>query len=325
MTLDLSFKDLADTATQNGGMNGRPLLIPLAQIDEDPDQPRRVFSEAELAQLAESIRSVGILQPISVRLVHASGRYVINMGTRRYRAARRAGLEVVPAIVQDGTGPDRYAQMIENIQRDDLAATEIAAFVVARLDAGEKQADVARKLSKPKDWVSRYAAIPRMPEFLQAKLHTSSIRAVYELYQAWRERPESIEQACSTQESFTDAEAKRVARELRASSHDPTRRLATNDLRSLQEAIGEEPRTQNSASAQNDQSQASEHAGIRREQRRGKLDVTILVRHGGRSGRLLIENPASRGTRFAIVRFAETNQIEELAASELQIEEIVLH
>ena len=57
MALDLSFKDLVDAAARNADMNGRPLLIPLSQIDEDRDQPRRIFNEDELAQLADSIDS----------------------------------------------------------------------------------------------------------------------------------------------------------------------------------------------------------------------------------------------------------------------------
>ena len=72
MALDLSFKDLVDAVTRNPGIDGRPLFIPLSQIDEDRDQPRRVFNEDELAQLADSIRLVGILQPIVVR---ASARF----------------------------------------------------------------------------------------------------------------------------------------------------------------------------------------------------------------------------------------------------------
>jgi ParB/RepB/Spo0J family partition protein len=317
MALDLSFKDLADTATQNTGMNGRPLLIPLAQIDEDPDQPRRVFSHAELTQLAESIRAVGVLQPIIVRRDHASGRYIINMGARRHRAARLAGLDAIPVIVQDAAAPDRYAQMVENIQRDDLAATEIATFVAARLGAGDKQAEIARKLGKPKDWVSRYAAIPRMPDFLQAKLHSCSIRAVYELYQAWRERPELVERACASQDSFTDAQARRVARQLGASSSTPADRAGGDDIR----AVARKP--EELAPIQNERSHPSEPLGSPREHRRPKPTVTILVRHGDRSGRLLIDDPAHNGSRFAVVLILETGQTEELSASELQIEEIV--
>jgi len=99
MALDLSFKDLVDAATRNPGIDGRPRLIPLSQIDEDHDQSRRLFGEEELTQLADSIRLVGILQPIVVRPGEAWGRYFIIMGARRYRAARLAGLDSVPAIV----------------------------------------------------------------------------------------------------------------------------------------------------------------------------------------------------------------------------------
>ena len=170
-----------------------------------------------------------------------------NMGARRHRAARLAGLDAIPVIVQDAAEPDRYAQMVENIQRDDLAATEIATFIAARLGAGDKQAEIARKLGKPKDWVSRYAAIPRMPDFLQAKLHSSSIRAVYELYQAWRERPELVERACASQDSFTDAQARRVARQLGASSSTPADRAGGDDIRAVPRSIGEAPKPQKSA------------------------------------------------------------------------------
>jgi ParB/RepB/Spo0J family partition protein len=320
MALDLSFKDLVDTATRNAGMDGRPLFIPLSQIDEDRDQPRRIFNEDELAQLADSIRLVGILQPIVVRPSQVSGRYFIIMGARRYRAARLAGLNSVPTIVQEGSAPDRYAQIIENIQRDDLATAEIADFIVGRLEAGEKQADIARKLGKPRDWVSRFAAIPKMPVFLHAKLHTSSIRAVYELYQAWRGQPEAIEQVCSTQESFTDAQARRIAHELRDPSFIPAL-SPSGDMPSSAPAI-ESSRPNIPRSAQNECNQISAPARSPHEQRRSKSAVSILVQHGDRAGCLLTDGPANKGTRFASVRFFETGQTEEVPVSELRIEEI---
>ena len=320
MALDLSFKDLVDAAVRNAGIEGRPLLIPLSQIDEDRDQPRRVFNEDELAQLADSIRLVGILQPIVVRPGQVSGRYFIIMGARRYRAARLAGLDSVPAIIQEGCAPDRYAQIIENIQRDDLATAEIADFIVGRLEAGEKQAEIARKLGKPRDWVSRFAAIPRMPGFLQEKLHTCSIRAVYELYQAWRAQPEAIEQVCSTQESFTDAQARRIAHELR----DPS---FTSALSASGDVPSAAPTTESSSpntppTAANEHEHTSERARSSREPHKGKPAFSILVRHGDRAGRLLIERQASGGSRFGAVLVFETGRMEELPVSELRIEEI---
>ncbi|MBM3641087.1 MAG: ParB/RepB/Spo0J family partition protein [Alphaproteobacteria bacterium] len=320
MALDLSFKDLADVAARNGDAEGRPRLIPLCQIDEDHEQPRRFFSEDELAQLADSIRLVGILQPITVRPGEILGRYIIVMGARRYRAAQLAGLDAAPAIVHEGGAPDRYAQIIENIQRDDLAAAEIADFILARLEAGEKQADIARKLGKPRDWVSRFAAIPKMPAFLQAKIHTSSIRAVYELYQAWRGRPEAIEKACADYESFTDAHARRIAHELR----DPSVAAVLEAKANIPSATPAIERSRPSApgSAQNERREISERVRIPSEQRRSKSAVSILVQHGDRAGRLLTDGPANNGTRFASVRFFGTGQTEEVPVSELRIEEI---
>ncbi len=320
MALDLSFKELADAVAQNATVEGRPLLIPLSDLDEDPDQPRRVFGEEELAQLADSIRSIGVLQPLVIRPSDVSGRYVIIMGARRYRAARIAGLDAVPVIIQDANTPDRYAQMIENIQRDDLAAVEIAAFVAARLQDGEKQADIGRKLGKPKDWVSRFAAVSKMPVFLQAKLNTSSIRAVYELYQAWRVWPDLIERACADQESFTDAQARRIARDVQAPLPEAVQRKPTADLQAVSVVDGEGAKREIVLLNQNDCNGAVEDRG--RQQRSSEAGISILVRHSDRTGRLLIDKRAKKGTRFAAVLIFETGQTEELPVWELQIEEI---
>lgn len=322
MALDLSFKELADVAARNGAVDGGPLLIPLSDIDEDPNQPRRVFGEEELAQLADSIRSVGVLQPLVIRPSDVSGRYVISMGARRYRAARLAGLDAVPVIIQDANGPDRYAQLIENIQRDDLAPVEIAAFVAARLEEGEKQAEIGRKLGKPKDWVSRFAAVSKMPAFLQAKLNTSSIRAVYELYQAWRVRPDLIEHACADQESFTHAQARRFARDVQAPLPEGLQRKPTADLQAVSVVDGEDAKREFVSPIQNDCNHVIEDRGGPRQQRSSEAGVSIVVRHSDRTGRLLIDKRPKKGTRFAAVLIFETGQTEELPVAELQIEEI---
>jgi hypothetical protein len=87
MTLDLSFKELVDAAANPNAATGRPLLVAIDCIDEDPDQPRRNFSEQELEELSQSIGEHGVLQPIMLRRSNEDGRFVIVMGARRYRAA----------------------------------------------------------------------------------------------------------------------------------------------------------------------------------------------------------------------------------------------
>jgi ParB family transcriptional regulator, chromosome partitioning protein len=306
MTLDLSFKDLADVAEKGSGGAGRPLLIAIDRIEEDPDQPRRVFSEQELDELSASIREHGVLQPIVVRGSNQEGRYVIVMGARRYRAALRAGLQEIPAFTQDNGQPDRYAQMIENIQRDDLRAPEIAAFVAGRLDAGDTQAEISRKLGKPRDWVSRFASVQRMPKFLRARLENSSIRALYEIYQAWRTHPEAIERFCATQDSFTDAQARQLAQDVRAESDN-------FNAQSLSAAESPSPerrdltpraslwRTSNS-DEYTDAATGDSPARLRAASpSRSAASLTIKVRHEHRTGQLVLNGIALQGTRHAVV------------------------
>lgn len=213
MALDLSFTSLADIAQAGGG--GRPVEIPLNDIIEDPDQPRRVFDDEALRELAASIAQLGVIQAISVRPKNAAGKHVIIFGARRYRASRLAGRDRIRAVVEAAETPDAYLQLVENLQRDDLKPLEIAAFVAGRLQAGDRTSVIAERLGKPKDWVSRYAAVPKMPEILRAKLATSPIRAVYELFQAWREYPDAIEHLARSQNAFTDAQARHIAQGLR--------------------------------------------------------------------------------------------------------------
>jgi ParB/RepB/Spo0J family partition protein len=323
MTLDLSFKDLAEVAEKGSGGAGFPLRIAIDRIDEDPDQPRRVFSEQELDELSATIREHGVLQPILVRRSNQEDRYVIVMGARRYRAAQRAGLREIPAFLQEGGEPDRYAQMIENIQRDDLRAPEIAAFVAGRLDAGDTQAEISRKLGKPRDWVSRFASVQSMPEFLRSRLEDTSIRALYELYQAWRTHPEDIERLCAMRDSFTDAQARELVREVRAG---PSRADAPGEP-----AVGSPPSERSDLAASLWRA-ASEGTDAPTDDLPAKPRVaspsrsaclTILVRHQHRAGRLLIDRSASQGSRHGVVVFDGSHEAEEVAASALTIEEIL--
>lgn len=326
MTLDLSFKELVDAAANPNAATGRPPLIAIDCIDEDPDQPRRNFSEQELEELSQSIAEHGVLQPIVLRRSDEHGRYVIIMGARRYRAARRARLREMPAFVQDVGLPDRYAQMIENIQRDDLRAPEIARFIADRLDTGDTQADISRKLGKSRDWVSRYASVQSMPEFLRAKLESSSIRALYELYQAWRTHPDEIERLCATQDSFTDAQARQLARDVRAEVDRGSARIEqpTESPRPERSDVFPEvlfPRAvaKDREGATVDQPQKTRIAS----QSRPATSLAIRVRHQNRAGQLLIDRLATQGSRHAVVLVDGADHPEEVPASALTIDEIL--
>ena len=100
--------------------------IDLDSISPNPEQPRTTFDEESLNELATSIRELGIIQPLTLRET-ADGRYQIISGERRYRAARLAGLSTVPAYIREANESELTEMaLIENIQREDLNAIEIA-------------------------------------------------------------------------------------------------------------------------------------------------------------------------------------------------------
>ncbi len=315
MALDLSFKDLADVAA-DGGSDGRPLKVALDLIDEDPDQPRREFPEDELQQLAASIRIDGILQPIVVRRSVQADRFIIVMGARRYRAAKIAELVEAPVFVQDGADASPYAQMVENIQRDDLKPSEIARFVTARLEAGEKQTEVARRLGKPRDWVSRYAAVPKMPGFLQEKLATSSIRAVYELYQAWRQEPSDVERAVKERHAFTDAQARELASAVRS----PVEPAAASDTAVAKAAKDTRSTEKDRASVREKPSRSSATAptvlGT-------KGTAIVRVRAGKRIGQLVLDARPDAEQGSARVAFDDGSS-EDVPVRELRIDAVLI-
>jgi ParB family chromosome partitioning protein len=326
MTLDLSFKELVDAAANPSAATGRPLLVAIDCIDEDLNQPRRNFSELELEELSQSITEHGVLQPITLRRSNEDGRYIIVMGARRYRAAQRAGLREMPAFVQDVGLPDRYAQMIENIQRDDLRAPEIAAFIAARLGAGDTQADISRKLGKPRDWVSRYASVQGMPEFLRVRLEGVSIRALYELYQAWRTLPDEIERLCATQDSFTDAQARQLARDMRAEAD----RAKADRAKAQNGSPAGPPRSEKRdvlprvvAQSRKAATDAQPPKACVVSQSRSAASLAIRVRYQNRAGQLVIDRLATQGSRHAVVLVDGAEQAEEVPASALTIEEIL--
>lgn len=139
--------------------------IAIGDIDPNPDQPRRVFQEESIAQLAQSIRDQGVLQPILVA-PHGAGRYRIVAGERRWRAARAAGLESVPCIVRD---MDVIQQMeialIENLQREDLNPIETAQGIRSLMQqCGYTQEAVANRLCKSRPVVANLLRLLTLPE-----------------------------------------------------------------------------------------------------------------------------------------------------------------
>lgn len=142
----------AEPATEQAGDAVR--LIAITDIDPNREQPRRQFDEQALDELAESIKSVGVIQPVILRPVE--GRYQIIAGERRWRAARRAGLDQIPAIVRDWDRQTRLeVTLIENLQRDDLNAIEEAEGIRQLMqECGYTQEAAATRLGKSRSAIA---------------------------------------------------------------------------------------------------------------------------------------------------------------------------
>ncbi|MBL4571562.1 MAG: ParB/RepB/Spo0J family partition protein [Gammaproteobacteria bacterium] len=166
---------------------GTPLLLDLDAVYPDSDQPRKYFPEEGMNSLAASITEQGVIQPITVHPEDANGKYKIKYGERRWRASGIAqGVTTIPAFIDDTT--DDYSQMIENIQREDLSAMEIAGWISAKLQNGEKGQDIAKRLGKHKTFVSLYKQIVDLPEAIMSLYSsgvTQSARALVDIKRAY--------------------------------------------------------------------------------------------------------------------------------------------
>lgn len=146
--------------------------LSLSEIDVDPEQPRRVFKEDSIEELAQSIKEFGILSPLLVQLTEG-GTYKLIAGERRYRAAKKAGLKVVPALVMQRAGDDSTLarQLTENLQREDLSPME-RALAIGQLKESFAWSirEIAKRLGVSKAMVQRSLDILNLPDDLQAAL-----------------------------------------------------------------------------------------------------------------------------------------------------------
>ena len=148
-------EEYENAQTDGGGKNGgSPVEISLGLIDPNANQPRKTFDEASMLELANSIRMHGVISPII--LVKTGDRYMIIAGERRYRAAKRAGLLTIPALVRDYTPQQiKEISLIENLQREDLNPIETANAIKQLMDEYKyTQEEVADRIGKSRPAVA---------------------------------------------------------------------------------------------------------------------------------------------------------------------------
>ncbi|HEY0679111.1 MAG TPA: ParB/RepB/Spo0J family partition protein [Chitinophagaceae bacterium] len=152
------------------------LRIPIDQIETNPKQPRHDFDEQSLKELAASIRTFDIVQPVTVSRL-SSGRYRLIAGERRYRAAKIAGLKDLPAYIRQTNDAELLElALLENLQRQDLNAMEIALSYKRMMEElTYTQEQVAERMGKERSTVANYIRLLKLPPDIQVAVRNGSL------------------------------------------------------------------------------------------------------------------------------------------------------
>ena len=209
---------------------------PLERIDPNPRQPRESFTEETLEELSDSIRAVGVLQPVVIRPV--GDRFQIIMGERRVRAARMAGLTTIPAVVR--ITEDHYLlrdALIENVHREDLNPLEEAAAYAQLLnDFAVTQEDLAGRICRSRPAISNALRLLKLPPSVQRRIAAGTLAAGHARAVASVADPEQQERLADriVAEGMTVRMAEEIARRVSLGENlldgDGTKRLRTRPV-----------------------------------------------------------------------------------------------
>ncbi len=165
-------------STDNVSTQGSSTIneVPISQIEANPNQPRREFDQEALQELANSIAQLGIVQPITLRQI-ADDRFQIIAGERRWRASQLAGLTAIPAYIRTISDENVMEMaLVENIQREDLNAIEIALAYAQLLEKdGMTQEKVSERVGKSRAAIANYLRLLKLPAQVQMALQKKDI------------------------------------------------------------------------------------------------------------------------------------------------------
>jgi len=179
--------------------NNKSLLeLSLELIDEDPDQPRTEdnpgFTQSSLEELANTIQQRGVKSPISVREnAEKPGRFIINHGARRYRASKIARKQTIPAFIDNEY--NEADQVIENLQRNELTAREIADYIGREIAQGKKKGNIAKEIGKSAAFVSQHVTLLNLPEPIAKVFHSdrvNDVTVINELVKLHKKNPNEV-------------------------------------------------------------------------------------------------------------------------------------
>jgi len=322
-----SVGDLSSFLDSAAGTDGKPLLLNIDAIDPDPEQPRKAdnpgFSEESIKELADTIKARGVKMPISVREnSEQPGRYIINHGERRWRGSKVAGKKQIPAFIDNDYSDDD--QVIENIQRNDLTAREIAVHIGRKLAAGVTKSQIAKALGKSPSFVTQHAALLDLPDCIADAFNKGVIRdvtVVNELVTAYKQDPEEVQKLLEeNQGEDITRSAVKVFREFldekEANKRDPLTIDAFNGRADGDDdgETGEE----NDGIDENDVTDKTRKKQEKESDPDKFKKAIVIVEYLGEQGRLLLnKRPTEEG--LAWIKFDSTGVEEELNLENVKI------
>jgi ParB family transcriptional regulator, chromosome partitioning protein len=218
--------------------------VAIDQIEVNPNQPRKVFDFTALDELAASIKASGVIQPIIVRKI--GGSYQLIAGERRWRAARQAGLDRIPALVRDATDAQSLElARVENLLREDLNPIEAAqAYQKLLADFDWTQEELAQRIGKDRTSIANCLRLLRLPEEIQADLrngrltmgHARALLALPTVSEQLRLREEILTHDWSVRTTEDSIRAKESLAEARGLAPRKGRRRSV-ELAALEEAL----------------------------------------------------------------------------------------
>lgn len=201
--------------------NDGPRGIAIDLVQRNPQQPRKHFDETELNELASSIRTHGVLQPILVRPI-ADGKYEIVAGERRWRAAQKAGLHTIPAVVRDLNEVEVLEiAIVENVQRMDLNPLEEAQGFQALIDRfGRTQQEIADAVGKSRPHIANMLRLLALPDDLQEMVRDGRLSAGHARAILTAPDPRTLAQR-AVSEGLNVREVERLAQQAKDEKHGP--------------------------------------------------------------------------------------------------------
>ena len=254
MALDLSsLEDNPIILQQDSQSLGKPLEVPVGDIEEDPHQPRTEFSKEAMKEMVASIKEKGkILSPISIRpYPDQPGKWLLNHGARRLRGSIMAGLTTIPAFIDDLH--DNYDQIIENLHRENLSPMELAVFIKKRVDLGERQKAIAKRLGKDASVITQHLALINLPDCISSIYDSGKCRSpktLYDLKCLYEKNPDAVSKWCASDIEITRQSVANLANKITASDNIAVSAAPTSES-SASASLPQQPKLEEEESGEN--------------------------------------------------------------------------